>query len=369
MQCPHCAANLLYRERGGRRCSKCKQKFAFEPKTSPLKLHDLRFRRVVEKTSANGTVWYTPSQLHHALGRKVTVEKKSGCGPISCLSLIVAGGIIAFASLQSEVVLILATMVCAVLVVGSTIIERKRPPRTKLPMPPHDFSPRVLDEWYKTYNVVPHGLITSEHPANTSAYIPPPAQLTAVLACPERDILLCLRANGVSQQYGLGLLPTEGPFTQDEEAFLTTLRSRPDLPLFLLHDASLAGVLLRQTVGMSLGLRAEHRIVDLGLRPDHVLKYNLMRLGEKPSSELLSILTRRMNTTTGANTSLSVVEFEWLKKGYYSPILAVNPARLLRVVYNTMNKQIQQSQRSKSVNPEQQAQQKAQAVGFMSWLE
>ena len=369
MQCPHCAANLLYRERGGRRCSKCKQKFAFEPKTSPLKLHDLRFRRIVEKIGANGTIWYTPSQLHHALARKVVAEQKKGLGPFGCLSLIMAVGIIAFASQFSDPIFVLTIMLCVLLVMAVIVIERTRPLRPKLPMPPHDFSRRVLDEWHKTYNVVPHGLITSEHPTNTAAYIPPSAQLTAVLACPERDILLCLRANGVSQQYGLGLLPTEGPFTQDEETLLTTLRSRPDIPLFLLHDASLAGVLLSQTIGMSLGLRAEHRIVDLGLRPDHALKYNLMRLGEKPSSELLSILTRRMNTTTGANVSLSVAEFEWLKKGYYSPILAVNPARLLRVVYNAMNKQAQQSQRSKSTNPEQQAQQKAQTVGFMSWPE
>ena len=369
MQCPHCAANLLYRERGGRRCSKCKQKFAFEPKTSPLKLHDLRFRRVLEKISANGTVWYTPSQLHHALARKVVAEKKTGCGPVGCVALIVAGGLIVFASQFSEVALILAIMVCAVLIIAATVIERKRPLRAKLPMPPRDFSKRVLDEWHKTYHVVPQGLLTSEHPAHTSAYVPPPSQLTAVLACPERDILLCLRANGVSQQYGVGLLPTEGPFTQHEEALLTTLRSRPDLPLFLLHDASLAGVLLPQTIGMSLGLRVEHRIVDLGLRPNHVLKYKLMQLGEKPSSELLSILTRRMNATTGAKALLSVAEFEWLKKGYYSPILAVNPTRLLRVVYNAVTEQMRRSQLSKPFDPEQQAQKQAQAVGFMSWPE
>ena len=369
MQCPHCSANLLYRERGGRRCSKCKQKFAFEPKTSPLKLHDLRFRRVVEKVSANGTIWYTPSQLHHALARKVVAEQKRDLGTVGCFSLIVTGGIILLTSQFSELIVVPATLLCVLLVIVVIIIWRRRPLLSKLPMSRDDFPRRVLDEWYKTYNVVPHGLITSKHRANTSAYVPPLAQLTAILACPERDILLCLQANGIPQQYGLGLLPTEGPFTRDEEALLITLPLRPDLPLFLLHDASLAGLLLSQTIGMSLGLHAEHRIVDLGLRPSHVLKYKLMQLGEEPSPELLSILTRQVNTTTGAEAPLSMEEFKWLKKGYYSPILAVNPVRLLRVVHDAITEHRQQLQRSKLVDPEQQAQRQAQAVGFMSWPE
>ncbi|NOK61801.1 MAG: hypothetical protein GFH27_549281n78 [Chloroflexi bacterium AL-W] len=367
MQCPHCSANLLYKERGGRCCRKCKQRFAFEPKTSPLKLHDLRFQRVVEKISANGTIWYTPAQLHHALARKAVTEQKRRFGIIGCFSIIVAGVAIGVASDVSRSVFILTMILCIGLVFLLIGVQQTRPFYRKLPVSPEDFSRRVLDEWRKTYNMLPRGLMTADHPAHSSEYALSPAQLKAVLVCPQRDILLFLKANGIPQQYNMGLLPTEGPFTPAEETLLTTLRARPDLPLLLLHDASLSGVLLSQTIGMSLGVSSGHRIVDLGLRPSHVLQHKLMQLGAKPPPELLSILTRRMHNTIASGAPLSAEEFDWLKKGNYSPILAVSPVRLLRVVINAMTKHSQPLPPSKEVGPEQQAQKQAQAVGFMSW--
>lgn len=47
MICPHCAADLKYKARSGRRCGSCRREFALEPKTEVLGLHDLRMRRLV----------------------------------------------------------------------------------------------------------------------------------------------------------------------------------------------------------------------------------------------------------------------------------------------------------------------------------
>ena len=81
MQCPHCQATLLYKERSGRKCSKCKRAFVLEPKVSPLNLHDLRVRRLAEKLGGRGTYRFTPSQLFHfAAKRPVGAQKPTPFG-------------------------------------------------------------------------------------------------------------------------------------------------------------------------------------------------------------------------------------------------------------------------------------------------
>ena len=49
MICPNCRLDRKRKERTGNKCSNCRFVFAFDPKTNPLKLHDLRFRALVDK--------------------------------------------------------------------------------------------------------------------------------------------------------------------------------------------------------------------------------------------------------------------------------------------------------------------------------
>jgi len=67
MKCPHCLAELRYRERTGRRCFYCQKTFALEPRENVLGLSDLRLRGIAERLSGKGTYRYTARQLAHAV--------------------------------------------------------------------------------------------------------------------------------------------------------------------------------------------------------------------------------------------------------------------------------------------------------------
>jgi len=79
MKCLHCGVDNTYRERSGTRnasnqhagskCSKCKQLFAFEPKTGSL-FSDTHFHKILEQATDRGKVYITPQQLYYALARK-----------------------------------------------------------------------------------------------------------------------------------------------------------------------------------------------------------------------------------------------------------------------------------------------------------
>ncbi len=75
MKCPSCSAELKSRERGGYKCSKCKQPFALDPKLNVLGLHDLRLNNLDRSLSDAGKLRYTSEQLFHAAAAKVVAAQ------------------------------------------------------------------------------------------------------------------------------------------------------------------------------------------------------------------------------------------------------------------------------------------------------
>jgi len=69
MKCPHCLADLKYRDRRDGKCAKCRRPFALEPRGDVLGMSDLRLRRLAERLSEQGKCWYTAAQLGHAAVR------------------------------------------------------------------------------------------------------------------------------------------------------------------------------------------------------------------------------------------------------------------------------------------------------------
>jgi hypothetical protein len=367
MICPHCQANLLYREREGNRCAKCKRVFALEPKANPLHLHDLRFRRLNDKLSEGDTLYYTVPQLLYQASRKQLEVKKA---PYGCMvgGLVLASFFI-FLSLNSTIGTPISLMVIGVVLALGwwlLVLPAGHPARyLKLPMDLRWFEREVLARWAQVYGVLPPKLLDSRKRESLPDHQPPPDQMRAALACPEPAVLDCLRANGLPERFSVGALPTTPPFTQAEEGTLKTLRTRSDIPLLILHDASVPGVLLPQTVKQTLGLSDHHRIIDLGLRPNQVIQYNLMRLGAKPSAGQLKRLEQQIITSKvlPGQVTLSREAFDWLKLGYTSPILALTPNRLIKIVTGALER-VQQGA-APIPTPEQQVQ----ALGYMSWPE
>jgi hypothetical protein len=416
MQCPHCHASLLRKERYGRKCSACKRKFALEPKENAFLLHDVLFRRIIEQMSRTGEVLYTPEQLRYRAARKVTATYKRHNIVLRILGVLfwmLFNGFIYGFIMFLFLAIVIPTVVNILLgilnietritswlnqdalmdnpyvtltIIGVSLLVlllafikawgKVMGPYT-LPMDTRKFEKQILKPWRKIYGP-PAGLIDSETVKNSPEIPPDPAQVQAVLACPQRDVLDSLRVNQVPARLNIQLVPTTAPFTATQKTMLERLRHEPGLPLLLLHDASADGCVLQQTVIKSLGLHPDHHIVDIGLYPSQAIAQGMMQIGAPPSESAMELLKKRRASTKKLPAGeklpyspLSDNEFEWLKKGYYTPILSVPPGKVISAVSQAVQRL---SQRSVPVSAfdesdatEQQAQQKAQAVGFMTW--
>lgn len=381
MICPHCGENLLYRERAWRKCSKCKQPFALEPKTNLLGLHDVRFRTLTQKLSEDGRLFYTADQLRHQASRKKLAATKYA--PIRNLIVSTIGMLIFCVILGyilqeafSSVLGVLAGFVLFLAGFGRAAYQALQPQR--LPMDLKKFNRDVLERWQKIYNQPPPGLADAARLRQMTHSQADPAHLRAVLACPLRDVLDCLRANEIPSRLQLGLLPTQGPFTPAEEAILAVLRQQTDMPLLLLHDADPEGCLLRKTVIPSLRLLSYHHIVDLGLRPAQVIRRGMLKLHKEPSDSTIQALkhyTAPPGTPADSPEALRSYlllqeERDWLSRGHYSPLLAISPARLIKVVTQAVQRPGAAPlplEDDEALDPEAQAEAQARAVGFMTW--
>jgi hypothetical protein len=399
MICPHCGEDLLYRERGGRKCSKCKRPFAFEPKRDPFHLNDVRFRKITNKLSQNNTLNYTVNQLRYQLARAYRDIVPPGWPTMKLVSTVIrivvsilvailgTFGIVVVITFfitdffgEGSIIVSMLSIIFGLLVFFGVLLTGvydafpKPGPEISL----KDFDKKVLRRWKKFYGEPPPGLVSEQQLQKLASSVPPPHDMRAVVVCPERDVLNCLLANSIPRRFSVGLLPRQGPFTPEEEATLAMLRQRPEVPLLLLHDASAAGCLLPKTIISAFKLRAYHKVVDLGLRPGQVARMNLFEMRTSAPDNVLKVLNRFVAPQgTPSDTDLQqknyllfYEEFQWLKNGHYSPIMLVSPARLIRAVSQAMQRLERQSVAASTEalpDPEEQAQEQARAVGFMSW--
>lgn len=330
MICPHCNKNLLQRQRSNATCTYCTRRFAFDPKTNSLGLHDLRVRRLAEKLRAGG-LFYTPRQLWYAASRKKVTEpvrplNGCGCGLFIALTILVV--IIGTTVRPKEGVLIGLIAGAVVLLAGGNILFAILRPifaaRTEIkpPLPEVRFGAMIAD-WRSVYGTSPPGMIDT---------VPQPLvqSLVAVLVCHDESVLACLTANGVPHRSSLALATNAAGVP-------------PSVPVILLHDASVAGMRFATATRTALPGRV---VIDAGLRPTTVLRHRgLLRLrGTKFTAEELRWL------------DLTQEEIAWLTAGWWSPIGAVPPAKLLSAVDRALTR----VDRDRS---------RASAVGFMTWPE
>jgi hypothetical protein len=365
MKCPHCLADLKYRDRRDGKCAKCRRPFALEPRGDVLGMSDLRLRGLAERLSDQGKCWYTAAQLGHAAVRnKIKQETEKQLSVRTQIILIGIMGIVSVALFFFES-LRWCSGVLFILIIGLGIsaamqyLQSQKPPLERFQKVLEGFEEQFVVPWEGIHGALP-GRVTAQEATALRRFQLPPAQVRAVLASPVADVLDCLRANGLPQRLGLALINPDQPAGADE-SIIALLRSRPRLPLLLVHDASVSGCLLPALLPARWGLAPNHRIIDLGLRPRHVQQLRLPWKREAPPRELLDLLERRAQMPNGL--ALTPEEREWLRSGYVTSALFIPPARLVTVVTQA----VERLAPARIVDPEAQAQAQARAVGFMTW--
>ncbi|MBF6070735.1 hypothetical protein IU436_04805 [Nocardia farcinica] len=330
MICPHCARNLLYKERSGRRCSKCAREFALEPKLSPFRLHDLRIRRLADKLGDGRGLRYTPTQLWYALARKDLPGIRRvyhAWVAVTAVVIVVA----AFVSMVSGLVPVLVALPAAVglLVAVNLVLLLVRPllvrmTTVQVPVRYSTFRSEVLEPWRRIYRDLPPGMVDED------LALPAVEWPRLALLCPDRGVLACLAANDAHRAWGMALCERVEQLP-------------PAVPVLLLHDAGAPGVEFAARVRAVLG----SRVVPIGLstRAARTAR-SAVRLRERPLRSAV------------LPPELPADDREWLLDGWWSPVAALPPARLLGLVQRGVERV------EEAADPDRRS---ARAVGFLTW--
>jgi hypothetical protein len=334
MICPHCSTSLKQKERTGNRCGSCRKRFALDPKTNALLVHDLRLRRLVDKL-AGGRLYYTSTQLWFAAARKTLVKDQGSglvwtaapmlIGIVGTIGGVAAGNV--FWVIVAPIVFLIGFLPLVLRLTGRT--QR----RVRIRMDLHSFRRSVLGEWTSVYGAELPGLV---HESMVAPRKPPPDAILAVV-CADRSVLACLQVNGVPERFGVALADSVNQVP-------------PDLPVALLHDASLAGYVL---LTRARSRRVGRPTIDGGLRPRTAMAAKgAVRLRDTaPPPDQIEWLR-----STGL---LTEAELTWLAKGWWSPIAAIRPAPLI-----TRVEALARQARNHDPDPDRRA---AASVGFLTW--
>lgn len=345
MECPHCHEQVKYRERSNFVCSKCRKEFAFDPKYDPLKLHDVRFNRIVNKISDYDKFYFTPGQLMYFLNRgKIVNSARTARNIFLFLAIAFA---VATAVTITTVVVPLLIFPFSIIFWILTIVYWNKEGRLSLASDPRLFQENVIRRWERVYGKPPLSLRNNLEIKHEPKLLNHPR---GFLVCPDKEILACLAANHIPQSLGLILIPPSNMPKPEADAF----HKNGDLPIFILHDASADGCELKDKFArIYSGSSPNRKIFDIGLRPSMVIKSKAMRLRESEQNLLTDL------------PGLTPEEKNWLRKGYYTPLLALKPKQLINFVKRAVTRR--QELLAKNAKPNEQ--QAAEVVGFMTWLE
>lgn len=166
--------------------------------------------------------------------------------------------------------------------------------------------------------------------------------LPRLLVCESDDIAAMLRANGVPMEsacpvYGVSELPLD-------PGVLRMLALAEHGTVYLLHDASARGLTFPARFARSVDVPDGVRVVPLGLRPRQAGALHLVH-GRGPAYAAVPahgpapfvVGGTGAGTGTGAGPGLGFAlsrrEREWLRRGRFVELAAVNPASLIRTVH------------------------------------
>ncbi|EST25885.1 hypothetical protein M877_21210 [Streptomyces niveus NCIMB 11891] len=162
--------------------------------------------------------------------------------------------------------------------------------------------------------------------------------LPRLLVCESDDIAAMLRANGVPMEsacpvYGASELPLD-------PGVLRMLALAGHGTVYLLHDASARGLTFPARFARSVDVPEGVRVVPLGLRPRQAGALHLVH-GRGPAYAAVPahgpapfvVGGTGAGTGPGLGFALSRREREWLRRGRFVELAAVNPASLIRTVH------------------------------------
>jgi DNA-directed RNA polymerase subunit RPC12/RpoP len=339
MKCIHCGSDSKLKDRkaNDRRCTQCSHRFAFEPTTDTRKVSDGLFQRCVQEVSGDGTLFFTEKQLCYELNRRLLRKIAYIPSPFSIgAGICGAGGVVGI--MMGTAILLPIGLLAGIttLIVGAAVGKKTPKPRRAIILR-QEFREKYLGPYVLTHGPIEKlkGEVTGpRRPISTSAVSDMPSDLASysfdrVLVTDDATIASMLVANRFHFENNCAILSLDGRFPENGRfaMILQMLKRNPDLTVFGIHDASIDGLQL------PLLLRTEPwfpersvRVVDLGLRPLHVMKGGFLLTTAKAALLPTEIESR-----------LTPEEADWLKQGNVAELASLRPARLMRAIYQGFN--------------------------------
>ncbi len=290
-------------------------------------------RRLAEKLSDERGLRYTPTQLWYAATRRdvpsvdrdyhATLGWACGIIVVGGFICVVAGFVPALPGIGTGVLLL---VVIPLLLTFTKPWFRQRT-TVRIPVTPREFRTGVYDRWAQIYGGPPPGMVTED------IALPAVRQPRLALLCANRSVLACLAANNAAEVWEMTLADRLD-------------RLPPEVPVLVLHDAGLPGVLFGSRARDALGARA----ILIGLSAKAALAArSAVRLRELPDPAAPPV----PEWAAG-----SAAERDWLADGWWSPVAALPPATLLGVVERGVERV------REAADPDRQ---RAREIGFLTW--
>ncbi|MFB6617926.1 hypothetical protein ACFCV9_27540 [Streptomyces sp. NPDC056367] len=349
MICPNCFTDLKYKERTGRVCPHCDRGFALDPRLHGTGMHDLRIRRCAETLTDDGRLKVTITQLWYRARTQSSswpAQEARGIhrGISWSLALAVSAGLIALAARTGGAPAFWCGVGAVLVLVVPKLVpyERARSAGSFIRPAEYGFRRLMTGEWTTTYGGLPPGVVNDED-RNPRHAAQQPRRPRAVILCTDHAVAVFLAANGVPARLQAVLLEADPDVAHEA---LVDLPGR--LPVVVVHDASAMGALLAPLLRIA---HPDRTVVDAGLP---VAAVRSRRGAVHRFSEATAVDADELRAVAG----LSEADAAWLAAGFWSPVAAVPPARLLTVVEKAVEQAVAAESAPSGPAPEH---------GFLTW--
>jgi hypothetical protein len=294
-------------------------------------------RKLAEKLGDGRDLRYALLQLWYAAGRGKLQGTNDRLTGIRVGIGFAIGAVAVFVFVSGAINRLLTVFLAVVVftlvqvVLGAARPWFARTERRRIPSTYQEFQREMTKRWPEVYGgQLPPGAVDERVPRPIRV-----PQFRYAVLCPDHAVLACLAANNISHSTAL--------------AFAGRIEDLPlGVPVIVLHDASVPGVIFASRARAELGPRV---VVVAGLVPRVALaNASSLRLRDNsPDAEALAQLPRE---------SLSQAEIDWLATGWWSPIAALPPAKLLAMVERSVERI------ENAADPDRRH---ARAIGFLTW--
>lgn len=271
MKCPQCSANHKYKN--GMRCWSCNYAFALNPKEKP-NVSDMAFKMAIDKLSGPDQHYFTYNQLYARIYRMVSKKEQK-----KRIGVAVAFGFIGFILLSVITGVLLSGMlgmdgsgwslpVIMVFSITGSVWYAKRP----VTVSPHTVT-RLISKYKSLHPIdrlVEEKQWLQSEPTTFDSEILDYAP-ERILIVERDDMAYMLLMNRFHFENKTLVLSAEKRPENAFKAFQAFRKQHPQIPIFLIHDASEKGGRLKEKLIADKAWHlTDENIQDLGLFPQDV---------------------------------------------------------------------------------------------------